>query len=134
MKPSTSLLLACFAFLLFHCKSPSIVSDTYREEESTVNNTNSSLPLSEFLKRVPGVQVSGSGDNAKIRVRGLGTVEGNPNPLLVLDGVDMGYSLADLPYLDGSQISTVRVLKDAVSTSRYGFRGSSGVILIKTHK
>jgi len=88
--------------------------------------------MSDFLRRIPGVQVSGQGNNVQVRVRGLSTISGDPSPLFVIDGVEVGNSYGDVAFLDGNQIDKIRVLKDATSTSRYGFRGSNGVIVIKT--
>src|SRR5205085_10526486 len=47
-------------------------------------------PISGLQGRVAGVQITnagGPGSSPQIRIRGLGTVYGNPNPLYVVDGV-----------------------------------------------
>ena len=128
------LLSLCF----FSCLSWTACSTSKSAAESVESNdqlaeaSQESLPLKDFLRRVPGVQVTGSGDNVQVRVRGLSTISGDPSPLFVLDGVEVGNSYHDVAFLDGNQIDNIRVLKDATTTSRYGFRGSNGVIVIKT--
>jgi TonB-linked SusC/RagA family outer membrane protein len=65
------------------------------------------------------------GAQSQIRIRGLGSINGN-NPLFIVDGVTGGA----VPPPD--QIESMQVLKDASSTAIYGARGASGVILITT--
>ncbi len=65
------------------------------------------------------------GQQAQVRIRGIGSINGN-NPLYVVDGV-IGAALPP-----PTQIETIQVLKDASSTAIYGARGASGVILVKT--
>ena len=92
------------------------------------------VPLSSYLRRIPGIQVSGSGPNASVRVRGLNSL-GNDQPLFVLDGVPVGNNLAAISSsVDSNDIKSVSVLKDGASASIYGTRGSNGVILITTKK
>ena len=105
-----------------------------QKESDTNQASQESLTLRDFLRRVPGVQVTGQGDHVEVRVRGLSTITGNPSPLFVVDGVEFGNSYQDVAFLDGNQIDKIRVLKDATTTSQYGFRGSNGVIVIRTKK
>ena len=82
-----------------------------------------------------GVQVNSTygqpGDAPSIRIRGIGTVNGDSTPLYVLDGVPFGGSIADL---NPNDIESVTVLKDAASSALYGNRASNGVILITTKR
>ncbi len=74
---------------------------------------------------VTAVASARPGEGAQVRIRGIGSINGN-NPLYVVDGV-VG---ATVP--PPSQIESIQVLKDASSTAIYGARGASGVILVKT--
>lgn len=65
------------------------------------------------------------GQQAQVRIRGIGSIRGN-NPLYIVDGVIGGA----VPPPD--QIESMQVLKDASSTAIYGARGASGVVLITT--
>ncbi len=90
-------------------------------------------PISSLQGKVAGVQITNSGRpgaSPEIRIRGTGTVYGNPNPLYVVDGV----WLSDISFLNPSDIASVSVLKDPSSQSIYGVRAANGVILISTNK
>jgi TonB-linked SusC/RagA family outer membrane protein len=69
------------------------------------------------------------GEDAKIRIHGLGTINNN-DPLWVIDGIPGGRTLN----LNPSDIESITILKDAASTAIYGARGSNGVILVTTKK
>ncbi|MFD1079680.1 TonB-dependent receptor plug domain-containing protein, partial [Longispora fulva] len=106
---------------------------------SSVNaETIEEVPIASFdqvLKgQAPGLHViSGSGQPgsaAKVRVRGTHSINGGSAPLYILDGVPI--TAADFATLNPNDFESVSVLKDAASTSIYGSRGSSGVILITT--
>jgi TonB-linked SusC/RagA family outer membrane protein len=84
---------------------------------------------------VPGVNIISSGgqpgDNASIRIRGIGSINAEQEPLIVVDGA--AYN-GNLNSISPDQIESLSVLKDASSTALYGSRGSNGVILITTKK
>lgn len=84
---------------------------------------------------VSGIQVNSSygvpGSDPSIRIRGVGTVNGDTSPLYVIDGVPFGGNISDLNPAD---IESMSVLKDAASAALYGNRASNGVILITTKK
>ena len=83
---------------------------------------------------VPGLTVlSNNGDlNAKpsLSIRGLGTLSNKQksSPLIVVDGVPTD----DLTMINGNDIASISVLKDAASSAVYGARAAFGVILITT--
>lgn len=83
----------------------------------------------------PGLQVNNSygepGSSPDIRVRGFGSVNGDSNPLYVVDGVVFGGNISDI---NPGDVESVSVLKDATSASLYGNRGANGVIVITTKK
>jgi len=90
-------------------------------------------PISALQGRVAGVQITNSGApgaSPQIRIRGAGTVYGNPNPLYVVDGV--WYD--DISWLNPGDIENISVLKDASSQAIYGVRAANGVILVTTRK
>lgn len=84
--------------------------------------------------RVPGVDVSinssAPGEAAKVRIRGISSINSSLDPLYVVDGV-IGVN-ANL--LNPNDIASVEVLKDASATAIYGARGANGVILITTKR
>ncbi len=68
------------------------------------------------------------GSSPTIRIRGLGTVNSNANPLYVVDDVFVD----DISFLSPQQIESITVLKDASSAAIYGVRAANGVIIVTT--
>jgi len=87
--------------------------------------------------KIPGVQVITSsgqpGAGATIQIRGLGSLNADANPLVVVDGLPFG-DAGNLKQINPDDIATIDVLKDASSAAIYGSRGSNGVILITTKR
>ncbi|MFL9843592.1 SusC/RagA family TonB-linked outer membrane protein [Flavobacterium rhizosphaerae] len=85
--------------------------------------------------RLPGVEInqtdSRPGAAMQIRIRGVRSLTGSNNPLIVLDGIPFSGSITDI---NSDDIKSIDVLKDASATAVYGSRGSNGVILITTKK
>ncbi|MDT7829329.1 TonB-dependent receptor [Pricia sp. S334] len=85
--------------------------------------------------RASGVQVSQisgePGAATTIRIRGGNSIQGNNEPLWVIDGIIVGtdYNLSNL---NTNDIKSIDILKDAVAVSIYGTRGANGVILVTT--
>ncbi|ANH83986.1 SusC/RagA family TonB-linked outer membrane protein [Niabella ginsenosidivorans] len=84
--------------------------------------------------KVPGVDVSinnnAPGAGAKVRVRGLGSINSSLDPTYVVDGV-IG---VDPNSINPNDIASMEVLKDASATAIYGSRGANGVIMITTKR
>jgi TonB-linked SusC/RagA family outer membrane protein len=99
----------------------------------------------QLAGRAAGVQVTNSGGlvntPATIRIRGTATINGNNDPLIVVDGIPIttgnlagttnSNALGDINPAD---IESFDVLKDGSATAIYGSRGSAGVIIITTKK
>ena len=67
--------------------------------------------------------------NAAIRIRGVGTINGDASPLYVVDGVQVG---TNANFVNPSDIERIEILKDASATAIYGSAGANGVIMITT--
>ena len=84
---------------------------------------------------VAGVQVQSSngqpGETAKVRIRGVGSINAGTDPLYVVDGIPFD---GDLSSINSTDIESMTVLKDAASTALYGARGANGIIMITTKK
>jgi TonB-linked outer membrane protein, SusC/RagA family len=90
-------------------------------------------PISSLQGKVAGVQITNNGQpgaSPEIKIRGLGTFYGNPNPLYVVDGV----WYTDIGFLNPADIENISILKDASSEAIYGVRAANGVVLITTRK
>jgi TonB-linked SusC/RagA family outer membrane protein len=100
------------------------------DEISKQSSTNA---ISSLQGKVAGVQITNNGtpgSSPEIRIRGLGTVYGNANPLYVVDGV----WFEDISFLNPNDIENMSILKDASSESIYGVRAANGVVLVTTRK
>lgn len=104
---------------------------------------------------IPGVQVtqasSAPGGGMSIRIRGGSSVNGNNEPLYVIDGFPIENNPASdgdasnggrtntapsnpLASLNPSDIASIEILKDASATAIYGARGANGVVMITTKR
>ncbi|MBE9466549.1 SusC/RagA family TonB-linked outer membrane protein [Dyadobacter subterraneus] len=100
---------------------------------SEISKQSSINPVSGLQGKVAGVQINNSGkpgEAPQIRIRGVGTAYGSPNPLYVVDGVWFD----DISFLNSNDIESMNILKDASSQSIYGVRAANGVVLITTKK
>ncbi len=68
------------------------------------------------------------GARTTIRIRGMNSINGGNNALIVIDGLQGG----NINSLNPFDIESIEILKDASATSIYGSRGANGVILITT--
>lgn len=93
-------------------------------------------PLQQIAGKAAGVVVtqtgSEPGSQPGIRVRGITSLIGGSNPLVVIDGIQG--NLDFLNQLSPDEIETIDILKDASATAIYGSRGAPGVILVTTKK
>ncbi|MEY3194194.1 MAG: hypothetical protein RIQ78_291 [Bacteroidota bacterium] len=80
------------------------------------------------------------GSAARVRVRGVGSINAGTEPLFVVDGIPLakdarntfGAALNPLADINFNDIESIEVLKDASAKAIYGSRGSNGVVLITT--
>lgn len=82
--------------------------------------------------QIAGVQITQSdgtpGSGLDIKIRGVGTVNGDSSPLFIVDG----FEVSNIDYLANSDIESVDVLKDASASAIYGARAANGVVLVTT--
>ena len=89
-------------------------------------------PMKSLQGKVAGMTVTTNGSpagTATIRIRGIGSINSNQDPLYVIDGVP---TTSGLNTLNAADIESMQVLKDAASASIYGSRAANGVIIITT--
>lgn len=101
--------------------------------------------------RISGLDIVGSGvpgSGSQMRIRGTGTITGNAQPLVVVNGVPFSGDIdssfdfstandeeyADLLNVNVDDIEEITVLKDAASTAMWGSKGANGVLLITTKR
>lgn len=105
--------------------------------------------IGSLAGKVAGVQVVGSagssmGGTQKIKIRGVNSLNGGDQPLIVVDGTPIsnanfaGADQADYGNLgqdvNPDDIESVSVLKGPAASALYGIRGQYGVIMITTKK
>lgn len=152
MKTLTQIcIIVVIAFAISSCVKQGVSSnsdagakaDMYGEQHNSRNNTGSTVvvedavenaTLDNYLQRVSGVNVTGTGANATITVRGIGSFVSSNEPLFLINGQAInGYSTA-YGLCNANNIKSVAVLKDAASCALYGSRGANGVISITMKK
>ena len=100
--------------------------------------------------RIAGLDIIAGGDLGKgssMRLRGVSSINGSSEPLIVVDGNvwetntnDFDFSsandekFAELLNVNPDDIESISVLKDAAATAIWGSQGSNGVIEIKTKR
>lgn len=67
----------------------------------------------------------------KFDIRGVTSLNGDPKPLVILDGFPLE---ADISTVNPYEVESVSVLKDAAAASIYGARAANGVIVISTKR
>lgn len=95
---------------------------------------NVTSPIAAIEGRATGVQftsAAGPGASPNIVIRGVGTLNGDTDPLFIVDGVQYEGALNTINQED---IASFTILKDAASTSLYGSRAANGVVIITTKK
>jgi len=93
-------------------------------------------PLQLIAGKAAGVNItqmgSEPGSGPSVRIRGISSLIGGNDPLVVVDGIQGNMDL--LNQVPPSEIESYDVLKDASATAIYGSRGAPGVLIITTKK
>lgn len=103
--------------------------------EAIEDRANASI-IQSLQGQVAGLNIgTGSGQpgaDSTIILRGVGTINGNVEPLFIVDGIPVDED--GFRSINQQDIASFSVLKDAAATSIYGNRGANGVIVITTKK
>ncbi len=103
--------------------------------EDVIQQTPGVNPANALRSKVSGVTVvQGSGlpgTASAIRIRGATALVGSQNPLIIVDGVILEGTLADI---NSEDIQSMEVLKGSAASSLYGSRAANGVIQIFTKR
>lgn len=90
-----------------------------------LNNVASGLRFENKPTTVPDRQ------KLNFSVRGLSTIEGNLDPLIVLDGFIYE---GDVANIDPNSVESITILKDAAASAIWGARAGNGVVVISSKK
>jgi len=120
-----------------------------RLDASDVSQRNVSSSNQLMQGQIAGVNLTVSngtpGGASRVSIRGISSINGDNEPLYVIDGIPLSKDLASynfsgeyrqdpLSLINPSDIESIDVLKDAAAASIYGSRATNGVILITTKK
>lgn len=109
--------------------SASVIKTEEIAKRQVSNVTNA---LSGVTAGVQATSANGQpGEDATVRIRGIGSLAASNKPLYVIDGVPYDGQISSI---NVSDIESMTVLKDAAASAIYGARGANGVILINTKR
>ena len=114
-------------------KKANLTGSVYSVDLNTLSKRKVGQTSMALQGLVPGLTVTQSSgqpgaDGGTMRLRGVTTL-GNNNPLVLVDGVEMGIN-----NIDPNMIESISVLKDAASAAIYGTKAANGVILVTTKR
>ena len=114
-------------------KKSHLTGSVSKFSDESVSNLAFSRVDQALQGKIAGVQINNTSSEAgaapQIRVRGMGSLSANKEPLVVIDGYPTEEGLS---FIDMNDVESIEVLKDAASAAIYGSRGANGVILITT--
>jgi TonB-dependent SusC/RagA subfamily outer membrane receptor len=117
-------LVLAFVMLLTNCGTTAAVKDGQKPERIYQS-------LFDMLRAQPELTISGSASDATIRIRGNTALQGNNDPLFVVNGNPVGNGFSNVQQINVTDVESIRVLPRA-QAGIYGARGVNGVIVIKT--
>lgn len=105
--------------------------DSFKPNEINVSNS-SNISLLNRIRSNPGIYIEGVGENARVFTKGVTSINNQKEVLFILNGVQVGAFSQIVNILNPESVKSITILKNANDIAIYGFRGSGGVILIKT--
>ena len=114
-----------------------IVGSMAKVGEKQMNKGLVNSAINALSGQAVGVNVVTNGQDrmamlTSVRVRGTTSLTGGNDPLVLIDGVSS--DLSTLSTIYPADIESFTILKNASETSKYGSRGASGVIEVKTRR
>ncbi|HEU5147350.1 MAG TPA: carboxypeptidase-like regulatory domain-containing protein, partial [Chryseosolibacter sp.] len=108
------------------------VQDVSTEEIAKARELN---VINSLTGKVTGISINraGTGVGAPTRVilRGNRSINGNSQPLYIVDGVPLNGDISDI---NPDDVENITVLKGGNASALYGARGQNGVIMVTTKK
>jgi hypothetical protein len=134
MKTTLTILVFVSTILLSGCASSgNTAKDVKQKLGNSVEIHNPNLGLDEYLRRLSGVRVYGSGPFAKIQMRGESSLELSNTPLFVMDDIRLGRDFDNVyKVVDMNLVNNLRAVNSSKATLYYGHDGYAGVIEIST--
>jgi TonB-dependent SusC/RagA subfamily outer membrane receptor len=112
------------------------VTSTASVKSETIEDRPNANAMNIVQGQLAGVNITSSsgqpGAKSAVVIRGVGTYNGNSDPLYVIDGFPSNSD--GFRSINSQDIESIEVLKDASAISEFGNRGSNGVVVIKTKR
>lgn len=149
LKPADDLSAVVVTALGISRKERSLGYSTQQVKGDNLTLTKEQNVIGSLAGKIAGVQVVGAsgasmGGTSKIKIRGVNSITGGGEPLIVVDGTpisnanfagrnggDYGNLAQDI---NPEDVESVNVLKGPAASALYGIRGQYGVIMITTKK
>ena len=112
-------------------KERDLTSSISTVKTDDIVKTPNAQAMQSLQGRVAGVQIVSNGApgaSPTVRVRGIGSFQGDGAPLYVVDGM----FFSNIDFLSPGDIENINILKDASAAAIYGVRAANGVVLIET--
>lgn len=118
-------------------------------QAADVSPRNASSANQLLQGQVAGVNLTMSngtpGGASRVSIRGISSINGDNEPLYVIDGIPLSKALASYNYageyrqdplsmINPADIASIDILKDAAAAAIYGSRATNGVVLITTKR
>lgn len=102
---------------------------------TTVEVDNPDITLDQYVNRLSGVSVYGSGSSARVEVRGADSIQLDSRPLFIIDGVRIGRDFSQVfNMVRMTQVESLQVVRPSRATQLYGTDGGFGAIVINMKK
>ncbi|WP_423126691.1 SusC/RagA family TonB-linked outer membrane protein [Gaoshiqia sp. Z1-71] len=116
---------------------------TYSTQQVDINSLTAIKDVSlgnALAGKIAGVSItastgaSGVSGDPRIIIRGDRTINGVAQPLVVVDGIQMGTSGGELSGINPDDVQSINVLKGPAASALYGSNAQNGVIVVTTKK
>lgn len=125
-------LLLFSSLAMYNCSSSGPAAAYHSQSATTPQEVDVPyVSLIDRLRKETQLYITGPDSNPTILIRGKRSIEGNNEPLFVIDGTPLGYGYNSVSSVDVNQVKSIRVLP-ASQAGLYGSRGGNGVVQIFT--
>ncbi|HVT85204.1 MAG TPA: SusC/RagA family TonB-linked outer membrane protein [Chitinophagaceae bacterium] len=107
------------------------ITGSFEKIDNASINLQASADIISRLEGTSGILFDKNSQRPPITIRGLSSINGPKDPLIVVD--DFPYE-GDLGSINPNDVESVTILKDAAAASIWGTRAGNGVIVITTKK
>lgn len=106
------------------------VTGSFAQVDNELFNRQVSTDVISRLKAIaPSILFDERSGSPKLTIRGMSTIFGNADPLIVVDGFVYD---GDIQNINPNDVENIDILRDAAAASIWGVRASNGVIVIST--